>query len=260
VREAQIVLLAVPAQTTYDVGTHLIPFVSPGATLLTCAKGIAQDSGLLMTDIVQKLWTQGPYGILSGPSFATEVARGLPTAVVIACPKAEDAQMCASALASPTFRIYHSVDLTGVALGGALKNVLAIAAGIVHGRDLGENARSALITRGFAEMTRFARACGAHSNTLMGLSGLGDVILSCSSTQSRNFSLGQHLGRGSMSKDSSLYLAEGTYTAPILLKKAQALGVDMPIVAAVVAILSQEASLDSVIDDLLGRPLGPETL
>ncbi len=258
--EAQIVLLAVPAQITYDVGKRLVPFMRSDSVLLTCAKGIAQDSGLLMTDIIQKIWPQGPYGILSGPSFATEVAQGLPTAVVIACSKGDDAHMCASALTSPTFRIYHSVDLIGVALGGAIKNVLAIAAGMVQGRSLGENARSALITRGFAEMNRFARACGAQSSTLMGLSGLGDVILTCSSSQSRNFALGHHLGSGGKSENSPLRLAEGAFTAPILLEKARTLGIDMPIVAAVVAILSHKASLDSVIHDLLERPIGPETI
>jgi glycerol-3-phosphate dehydrogenase (NAD(P)+) len=238
---------------------RVIPFLAPKTILLTCAKGIDQKSGQLMPDIISELWSHGPCGILSGPSFAGELARGLPTAVVIACSQEEDAKHCASSLWSPTFRIYYSTDIIGVALGGAIKNVLAIAAGVVQGRALGENARSALITRGCAEMNRFAQACGAQSTTLMGLAGLGDVILTCSSSQSRNFALGAHLGQGGSLEDSPLALAEGAFTAPILLEKAHQLGVSMPIVTAVEAFLSQKSSLDTLIHNLLDRPIGPET-
>jgi glycerol-3-phosphate dehydrogenase (NAD(P)+) len=193
--------------------------------------------------------------ILSGPSFATDVARGLPTAVTLAAGEEEVAAALAQALSSPTFRPYHSTDVRGVEIGGATKNVLAIAAGIVAGRKLGASAAAALTTRGFAELVRFGRAYGAKPETMMGLSGLGDLLLTCSTAQSRNYSFGVALAKGEPPGDK---LAEGAHTAPVLLEMARAKNVDMPISTAVAAVLAQKITVDQAIESLLTRPIKAE--
>jgi len=197
---------------------------------------------------------------LSGPSFADDVARGLPTAVTLAAPDEDAAAALTQALGSATFRPYHSTDVRGVEIGGAAKNVLAIAAGIVAGRGLGASAAAALTTRGFAELIRFGRAYGARIETLIGLSGLGDLILTCSSAQSRNFSLGVALGKGEAPElaPEGEKLAEGAFTASVLVEMAAARGVDMPIAAAVAAILDKRLSVDDAIEALLTRPFRAE--
>jgi glycerol-3-phosphate dehydrogenase (NAD(P)+) len=194
--------------------------------------------------------------VLSGPTFAHEVARGLPTAVTLAAEDEAVARELRSALAQPTFRIYLSDDVAGAEVGGAVKNVLAIACGVVEGRGLGQNARAALIARGFAEMTRFGLAFGAKRETLAGLSGLGDLVLTCSSTSSRNYSLGVGLGQGRSASElmaDRRTVAEGAFTAPVLARLAKERGIDMPIVGAVERLLGG-ASVDSVLEELLARP------
>jgi glycerol-3-phosphate dehydrogenase (NAD(P)+) len=208
-----------------------------------------------MTEIVAECAPSALPAILSGPSFAADVARGLPTAVTIAASDAGVAEALAHAMNAGTFRPYHSTDVRGVELGGATKNVLAIAAGIVNGRGLGASALAAMTTRGFAELVRFGRACGARTETMMGLSGLGDLILTCGTPQSRNFSCGVALGRG---EAPSGKLAEGVFTAPVLLEMARDKGIDMPISAAVAAVLQGSLTVDAAIESLLTRPLKSE--
>jgi len=197
-------------------------------------------------------------GILSGPSFAAEVARGLPAAVTLAMADEGTAAALARALGSPAFRPYHSTDIRGVEIGGAAKNVLAIAAGIVAGRGLGASAAAALVTRGFAELFRFGQAFGARAETLTGLSGLGDLILTCSSAQSRNYSFGIAVGKGHSPKEIGSQLAEGIFTAPVLVEMAKAKGVDMPIASAVADILDGRISVDAAAEQLLTRPFRAE--
>jgi glycerol-3-phosphate dehydrogenase (NAD(P)+) len=199
--------------------------------------------------------------ILSGPSFAADVARGLPTAVTLAVADPGHGRALAEQLSGRNFRIYWTDDLIGTQLGGAVKNVLAIAAGIVDGRELGASAHAALVTRGFAELRRFSEAMGARTETLMGLSGLGDLLLTCGSTQSRNMSLGRALGQGQRLEDylgSRRSVAEGVYTAAAVVSRAAQLNVDMPIASAVHAIVEGKLTVDAAIEALLSRPLKPE--
>jgi glycerol-3-phosphate dehydrogenase (NAD(P)+) len=261
---ARIVLAAVPAQNLRSLAEALSLVIHPGVPVVSCAKGIERDTGFITTDVIAECLVNNPAAVLSGPSFAQEVARGKPTAVTLAARDDVLAGEIAQVLSSPVFRLYHTSDVRGVEIGGATKNVLAIAAGIVAGRGLGESARAAVITRGFAELARFGKAYGARSETLMGLSGLGDLVLTCNSPQSRNFSLGLAIGRG---ETAPAQLAEGAFTAPILVEMAKAKGVDMPIAESVDALLQQRdrrdrrdpALLDVVIDSLLARPLKAET-
>lgn len=232
-----------------------------GAPLVLCAKGIEAGTRLLMSEVAQAVRPQAPIAVLSGPTFAHEVAAGLPTAVTLACGDRALCRAIAARLARPGFRPYASDDVVGAEIGGAVKNVLAIACGVVEGRGLGQNARAALIARGFAEMTRFGLARGARAETLGGLSGLGDLVLTCSSTSSRNFSLGLGLGRGGSAAElmaDRRTVAEGAFTAPVLREAAQAAGVDMPITDAVCALLAAEAKVDRVVELLLARPLREE--
>jgi glycerol-3-phosphate dehydrogenase (NAD(P)+) len=210
--------------------------------------------------VVAECATSAIPAILSGPSFAADVARGLPTAVTLAAPDEALAAELSRALASRTFRPYQSSDVRSVEVGGATKNVLAIATGIVTGRGLGASAAAALITRGFAELVRFGRAYGARSETMMGLSGLGDLVLTCSSPQSRNFSFGVNLGKGLTSEAShdKTGLAEGAFTAPVLMEMARAKNIEMPIAAAAAAVLACETSVDQAIEALLARPIRAE--
>lgn len=249
------ILLVVPAQALRSVVTQLTQTMKPGTPLIACAKGIEHGTHKFMTEIIAECTDTAVPAILSGPSFAADVARGLPTAVTIAAADALVAEKLAHALNSGSFRPYHSTDIRGVEIGGAVKNVLAIASGIVNGRGLGASASAALTTRGFAEMVRFGRALGARPETLTGLSGLGDLILTCSSPQSRNFSYGAALGRG---EAPSGKLAEGAFTAPALLEMAREKNIDMPISTAVAAVLAKELSVDEAIAALLSRPIKAE--
>lgn len=258
-KDARAILLVVPAQALRSISEALAFVVKQGLPIIVCAKGIDRASGEFMSEIVTDTIPGTMPAILSGPSFADDVARGLPTAVVLAAPVEPIAEALAKALSSSRFRVYHSGDLRGVEIGGAAKNVLAIAAGIVQGRGLGESARAALIARGFAELSRFAKTYDAKPETLSGLAGLGDLVLTASSLHSRNFAFGHDLGRGlSVSDAGGGKLAEGVFTARILDQLARARGVDMPIVAAMAAILDGRLSVDGAIDDLMTRPLKGE--
>ena len=220
------------------------------------AKGIERGTHRFMTEIIAEVLPDAAPAILSGPNFADDVARGLPTAVTLAARDEKLASDLVQALGSATFRPYHTTDVRGVEIGGAAKNVLAIAAGIVVGRQLGASAQAALTTRGFSELARLGRACGARSETLVGLSGLGDLILSCSSLQSRNFAFGIALGRGEAPNRDKL--AEGEFTAPVLIELAASQNVDMPVSTAVAAILSGKVTIDAAIEGLLTRPFKAE--
>jgi glycerol-3-phosphate dehydrogenase (NAD(P)+) len=256
---ADAILLVVPAQALRAVVTALAQTMSAGTPLVACAKGIEPGTHKFMTEIIAECAPHAVPAILSGPSFAADVARGLPTAVTLAAGDGELAAALAHAINSGTFRPYHSTDVRGVEIGGATKNVLAIAAGIVTGRGLGASAAAALTTRGFAELMRFGRAHGAKPETMIGLSGLGDLILTCSSPQSRNFSFGIALGKGEKPGSAAHgKLAEGAFTAPVLLEMARAKNIDMPISAAVAAVLAERLSVDEAIDSLLTRPLKAE--
>jgi glycerol-3-phosphate dehydrogenase (NAD(P)+) len=256
---ADAVLLVVPAQAMRAVCTALAPFLRGPMLLIACAKGIEHGTHQFMTEIIAECASNAGPAILSGPSFAADVARGLPTAVTLAAADGQLAAKLAQAMASASFRPYHATDVRGVEIGGATKNVLAIAAGIVTGRGLGASASAALTTRGFAELVRFGRAYGAKPETMTGLSGLGDLILTCSSPQSRNFSFGIALGKGEKPGSAAHgKLAEGAFTAPVLLEMAREKNVDMPISAAVAAVLAEKLSVDKAIESLLTRPIKSE--
>jgi glycerol-3-phosphate dehydrogenase (NAD(P)+) len=253
--ESDAILLAAPAQALRAVSQNLRPVLDVSAPVLICAKGMERRTGLLMSEVAAQELAGSPIGLLSGPSFAADVARGLPTAITLALPDPDLGQALAKALGSPGFRPYFTEDVIGVSVGGAIKNVLAIACGIVEGKGLGDSARAALTARGFAEMVRFGGAIGARPETLTGLSGLGDLILTCNSRQSRNFSLGVALANGKVSGDGADPLAEGAETAGALSERAQTMGIDMPIAAAVAAILDGGLTVDAAIQQLLSRPL-----
>ena len=253
---ADVILLVVPAQALRSVAAKLNKL--DGTPVIACAKGIEHSSHKFMTEVIAEAAPKTTPAILSGPSFAADVARGLPTAVTLAARDEATASTLARALGSPTFRLYHSTDMRGVEIGGAAKNVLAIAAGIVVGRGLGASAAAALTTRGFAELARFGQALGARPETLTGLAGLGDLILTCSSPQSRNFSLGIALGQGKPDALRGDKLAEGAATAPALVEIAKEINVDMPIAAAVAAVLEGRLSVDQATESLLTRPLRAE--
>ena len=253
------ILLVVPAQAMRSMIKSLAQTMAAGTPLIACAKGIEHGSHKFMTEIIAECAPNATPAILSGPSFAADVACGLPTAVTLAAADGEIAQALAQAIASASFRPYHSTDVRGVEIGGAAKNVLAIAAGIVTGRGLGASASAALTTRGFAELVRFGKAYGAKPETMTGLSGLGDLILTCSSPQSRNFSFGVALGKGEK-PDGAAHgkLAEGAFTAPVLLEMAAEKNIEMPISAAVAALLAETLSVDEAIGSLLTRPIKSE--
>jgi glycerol-3-phosphate dehydrogenase (NAD(P)+) len=256
---ADVLLLVIPTQAMRPLAGTLAVHIVPKTPIVTCSKGIERGTGKFVTEIVAEQIPQARPAILSGPSFAVDVAKGLPTAVTLA---AEDERLAASlaeALRSPTFRVYHTTDVRGVEIGGAAKNVLAIAAGIVAGRNLGASAQAALTARGFAELVRLGHAYGAKPETLMGLSGLGDLILTCSSPQSRNYALGLALGRGiSLAEAGGGKLAEGAFTASALAETAHAKGIDMPIAEAVDDVLAGRLDIDGAIARLLSRPMGAE--
>jgi len=257
---ADALLLVVPAQVLHAFALILKPHLRPDQPLVICAKGIEKGSGKLVTEVAAESLPGTPLAILSGPSFARDVARGLPTAVTIAA-KAELAAKLQAALGSAAFRPYASDDLTGVALGGAAKNVYAIACGVVEGMGLGENARAALLARSFAELARLGESLGAKRETLMGLSGLGDLVLTATSPSSRNFSFGMALGRGKTVADLSAPgrpLAEGVATAPALVERAKAAGVEMPIAEAMSDLITGALPLGEAMMRLMSRRLTTE--
>ncbi|MBN9061375.1 MAG: glycerol-3-phosphate dehydrogenase [Rhizobiales bacterium 65-9] len=258
VADARLVILATPAQTIRAMTSALAPLMRPDAPILSCAKGIERETGLFPTEILGAAMAS-PVGVLSGPSFAADVARGLPTAIVLACADGACARALSEELSSRALRLYHGDDVRGVEIGGAAKNVLAIGAGVVAGRGLGESARAALVARGFAELQRFAAAFGGRPETLGGLSGLGDLVLSCCSTKSRNFSFGEALGRGQSAGEAARGgLAEGAFTADILVRLAAGRGVDLPISSAVAALVSGRMTVDEAVAALMARPLRAE--
>ena len=253
---ADVILIATPAQHLREAVTKLAPHLRKTTPVVATAKGIERGTHQFMTEVIAESAPDARPAILSGPSFADDVARGLPTAVTLAASDETLARALVQALGSSTFRPYHTSDVRGVEIGGAAKNVLAIAAGIVAGRKLGASALAALTTRGFSELARLGRALGARAETLSGLSGLGDLILTCSSPQSRNFALGIALGRGE--RPAAGKLAEGEFTAPVLIELAASQNVDMPVSSAVAAILGDAMTIDAAIESLLTRPFKAE--
>ena len=252
---ADVLVLAVPAQKIREAAVELAGAVRDDQPIIVAAKGIELSTGKRLSEVVSESLPSAKIAVLSGPSFAADVAKNLPTAVTVAASDEVLARDICRALGGPAFRPYAETDIIGVEIGGALKNVMAIAAGIVAGRGLGASAGAALVARGFAEMRRFAEAFGARPETLMGLSGLGDIILTCSSAQSRNFSVGLALGDNRPIPD---LLAEGIATASVAQRLADERGIRMPITAAVASVLGKAISIDEAIDELMGRPLRAE--
>jgi glycerol-3-phosphate dehydrogenase (NAD(P)+) len=256
-----LLLMVTPAQHVRAVASELAPDMPNGQSLVICSKGIEQQTGKLLSEVVGEVLPQARLAVLSGPGFAAEIARGLPGAVTLATAHEEHGRALSYALSHYPFRCYWSEDVTGAEIGGAVKNVFAIAAGIVVGKELGRSAHAGLVTRGFAEMTRFAMALGGRRETLAGLSGLGDLILTCGSTQSRNMSLGVALGQGRSLQEvlrARTSVTEGVHTAGALVEMAAARGIDMPIAKAVHAVISGETTVDEAIEALLSRPLRAE--
>ncbi|HEY0122748.1 MAG TPA: NAD(P)H-dependent glycerol-3-phosphate dehydrogenase [Rhizobium sp.] len=258
ISDAGIVLFAMPSQAQADAARHYGPHLAADAVVVTCAKGIDKVSGDLLTDMLERELPHHAIAVLSGPGFAADIARGLPTAMAIAAADMAVAERLAQAISGPTFRLYASSDRIGVQLGGALKNVLAIACGIVEGRGIGDSARAALISRGLAEMSRFVFAKGGKAETVRGLSGLGDLVLTATSHQSRNLRFGIALGQGETVDPAHGELVEGAYAASIAAKLARGLGVDMPITEAVSAIIDGKLDISTAIEQLMTRPITTE--
>ena len=254
--QAETLLCVTPAQTFGQIAAKIKPHLLPNATVVLCAKGIDRNTGQLLHQLAADTLGHDAVAALSGPSFASDVAKGLPTAVSLAAASMEKASQLAATLSRSRFRIYATDDLVGVEIGGALKNVLALAVGIARGLQLGASAEAALIARGFAELSRVANAQGARSDTLAGLSGLGDLVLSCSSPQSRNFSYGMALATGDDLANRPL--AEGVHTAEMALKMAQQDNIETPIIAAVVQVLAGDVTPMEAVQMLLQRPLKGE--
>lgn len=255
------ILAVVPAQHLRNVIGRLSKQLAPDTPIIICAKGIEESTGRFMGDVLEEAAPQALRAVLSGPSFAADVARGLPSALTLACRNETAGRALTAALSSRQMRLYWSSDVLGAELGGAVKNVLAIAAGIVEGRGLGASAHAAIVTRGFAELRRFGEAMGARPETLLGLSGLGDLILTCGSAQSRNMSLGRALGEGrSLSEflGTRVTVAEGVYTCAALVRLAREKGVEMPIAEAVHGIIEGRLEVDEAITALMQRPLKAE--
>ncbi|NLS16964.1 NAD(P)-dependent glycerol-3-phosphate dehydrogenase [Rhizobium sp. P40RR-XXII] len=258
VSNAGIVLFAMPSQAQADAARHYGPYLAKDAVVVTCAKGIDKVSGDLLTDMLERELSQHAIAVLSGPGFAADIARGLPTAMAIAAADIAVAERLAQAISGPTFRLYASNDRIGVQLGGALKNVLAIACGIVEGRGIGDSARAALISRGLAEMSRFVAAKGGKAETVRGLSGLGDLVLTATSHQSRNLRFGIALGEGKAADPTHGALVEGAYAASIAARLAHEVGIDMPITDAVSAIIDGKLDIATAIGQLMTRPITTE--
>lgn len=258
---ADAILMVTPAQHLRATLSQLAPHVAAGTPVLLCAKGVEQGTNALLTEVLAEAMPHALPAVLSGPSFAAEVARGLPTAVTLACEDETIAEALAHAIGLPAFRPYYSSDLIGAEVGGAVKNVLAIACGIVEGKQFGASARAALTTRGFAELTRLGIALGARMETLAGLSGLGDLVLTCNSPQSRNMSLGLALGQGRslgeiMGERNSV--SEGVHSATAVVALARKHGIEMPIAEAVAGIVTDRLNVDEAIASLLARPFRAE--
>ncbi len=261
--EAEMVVMAVPAQYFTATFATLAPLLKPGTPVINTAKGISIETGERLSQIAARIAPELPFGVLSGPSFAREVAEGLPTAFTLATKdvKIDVARDWAAVLSSPSFRPYLSEDIIGVEYGGALKNVIAIACGVVHGRKLGENARAAVMIRGMAEITRLAVAAGGYEHTFLGLAGMGDLVLTCHSMASRNFSLGVALGQGKSLAEimaGRVTVAEGVATSKAVASEAALRGIDMPICRAVYELLHESRGLDDIIAELLSRGLKAE--
>ncbi|MCK3778516.1 NAD(P)-dependent glycerol-3-phosphate dehydrogenase [Ensifer sesbaniae] len=256
--DAEVVLFAMPSQAHRDAARQYGPQINVAATIVTCAKGMEQATGRLLTDVLSEELPGRSIGVLSGPGFAADIAKGLPTAMVIAAADAQTATMLAEVLSGPTFRLYPSEDRIGVQLGGALKNVLAIACGIVEGAGLGDSARAALISRGLAEMSRFIAAEGGEADTVRGLSGLGDLVLTATSHQSRNLRFGIALGKNGRADGRKGELVEGAFAASVAARVAHDLGVEMPITEAVAAIIDGKLDVRTALEQLMTRPITQE--
>jgi glycerol-3-phosphate dehydrogenase (NAD(P)+) len=257
-QEASIVLLAMPSQAQADAGRHYGPYLAKQASIVTCAKGIDRSSGRLLSEVLEAELPHHAIAVLSGPGFASDIARGLPTAMAVAASDQVVAERLAGALSGPTFRLYASADRIGVQLGGALKNVLAIACGIVEGAGLGESARAALISRGLAEMSRLVEAMGGNADTVRGLSGLGDLVLTGTSHQSRNLRFGMALGRGEQVRSAAAPLVEGAFAASVAAKLGVQHSVDLPVTDAVAAIIDGRLDVRSAMERLMARPITSE--
>jgi len=261
IAECDAILLVTPAQHLRAIAANLSPHLSEGKPLVICAKGIEQSTRKLLSEVLGEVTPEATLAVLSGPSFAAEVARGMPAAVTLACADEALGEKLAHAVGHTTFRPYWTDDLVGAQVGGAVKNVLAIGAGIVTGKELGASAHAALVTRGFNEIIHLGEALGAQIETLTGLCGMGDVMLTCSSPQSRNMSLGIALGQGKALENvlaSRKSVSEGVFTASAVVEMAKQLELDLPICAAVESVVSGAATVDQAIEDLLARPLRAE--
>jgi len=259
--DCDAILLVAPAQHLRATLRSLAPHLQPGTPIALCSKGFERGSLKMMTDVLSEEAPTASPAVLSGPSFAIDVARGLPTAVTLACPDRATGDAWMRSISRPHFRTYWSDDLIGAEAGGAIKNVLAIACGVCEGLGLGRSAHAALIARGFAEMTRLGVKLGGRAETLAGLCGLGDLVLTCSSSQSRNMSFGMELGRGKTASEilaTRKAVTEGAETAPAVVSLAERLGVDLPICKAVLALIEGELDARSAVDQLLSRPLTEE--
>lgn len=259
VGEASIVLFAMPSQAQADAARHYGPYLTKDAVVVTCAKGIDRSSGSLLTDVLERELPRSRIAVLSGPGFAADIARGLPTAMVIAAEGHDLADRLANVLSGRAFRLYASTDRIGVQLGGALKNVLAIACGIVEGAGLGESARAALISRGLAEMSRLVEAMGGRADTVSGLSGLGDLVLTGTSHQSRNLRFGIALGQGEPAETiGGGPLVEGAFAASVAARLGERFAVDLPVTDAVAAIIDGKLDVMAAMEQLMTRPIKAE--
>nr|WP_316656733.1 NAD(P)H-dependent glycerol-3-phosphate dehydrogenase [uncultured Gellertiella sp.] len=257
-QDAATVLFVMPSQAQGDAADSYGPFLKPGAVVVTCAKGIDRQTTGLLSQVLEQRLPDHPVAVLSGPGFAADIARGLPTAMAIAAADLAVADSLARMISGRTFRLYASTDPVGVQLGGALKNVLAIACGMVEGAGLGDSARAALISRGLAEMSRLATALGGEADTVRGLSGLGDLVLTATSHQSRNLRFGIALGRGEAMDMSRSGLVEGAFAASVASRLAEGLGVEMPITSAVAAIIDGRLDIPTALEQLMSRPITTE--
>lgn len=259
--KADALLMVTPAQYLRLTLDHIKPHLNEETPLVICAKGVEIKTGILMSQIVAEVMPQSPLAILTGPTFAAEIAKGLPSAMTLAMDEKGDAEKLAESLNTRSLRLYASDDIVGAEVGGAVKNVIAIACGIIEGKQLGNSARAALVTRGLAEIARLAAALGAKKETLMGMCGVGDLLLTCSSMQSRNFSLGVALGQGKSLKEILAQrnsVTEGVYTAEALIVMAKNNAVEMPIAEAVYKCLSEATNVDEMIGRMLDRPVKSE--
>lgn len=256
--DASVVLFVMPSQMQGEAAHHLAGHLRQQQSIVTCAKGIDKMTGRLLTEVLEAELPGHSISVLSGPGFAADIARGLPTAMVIASPELDEAERIARLISGPTFRLYPSDDRIGVQLGGALKNVLAIACGIVEGAGLGDSARAALISRGLAEMSRFVEAFGGRSETVRGLSGLGDLVLTATSHQSRNLRFGIETGRTGRATLPSGELVEGAHAAAIAARLSAERGIDMPVTNAVASIIEGQLDVKTAMAALMSRPITTE--